>query len=195
MTDKATDVLGARYKNIANKDIIKLMKNTDKWNIYKVKSVIGSGIKQAKLTSSDLLKSAGKAGVKLSPIEVGIWGWYAGDAMGLGTAGKVGTATGAAIGTKALLKKVSKRGWGNAIANPKLRSKLAGIVIKKAPWLATKMGLKMGAGALTASTGIGAAVSAGFAAWTLNDIRKIIQEIPEVKQLLVDYVNGKFDEE
>ena len=161
----------------------------------KVKSVIGSGIKQARLTSSDLLKSAGKAGVKLSPLEAGIWGWYAGDAMGLGTAGKVGTATGTAIGTKALLKKFSKKGWTNAVGNARLRSKLGGVVIKKAPWLATKIGMKMGVGALTASTGVGTLVSAGMAAWTLNDIRKIIQDIPEVKQLFIDFTEGKFDEE
>ena len=69
------------------------------------------------------------------------------------------------------------------------------MVIKKAPWLAAKIGMKMGVGALTASTGVGTVVSAGMAAWTVSDIIKIIQEIPEVKQLFIDYTEGKFDEE
>ena len=195
MTNKATDLLGTRYKDIANKDLIKLFKNTDKWNIYKVKSVIGSGFKQAKLAGKDIFRLTGKAGVKLSPIEAGILGWYAGEKLGFGTKGKVATATIGTITAVELIRRVKKRGFGNAIANPRLRSKLAGFVIKKAPWLATKIGLKMGVGALTATTGIGTVVSAGMAAWTLQDIYQIIKDIPEVKQLFIDYTEGKLDEE
>ena len=122
-------------------------------------------------------------------------GWHLGEAFGLGTAGKVATAYGGVKGTQLLFKEIGKKGWRAAISNSRLRSKLAGFVIKKAPWLAAKITAKTGVGALTASTGAGLAVSAGMAAWTLNDIRKIIQDIPEVKQLFIDFTEGKFDEE
>ena len=184
------------YKFDATKDdIIKLMKNADKWNIWRVKNTVGRGLRQTYKTGEDLLKVAGKGGAKISPLTGGVMGWHLGEELGLGTTGKLATAYGGVKGTQKLYKAIGKKGWGKAIANPKLRSKLSGFVIKKAPWLAAKMGLKMGAGALSASTGIGAAVSVGMGAWALNDIRTIIQDIPEVKQLFIDYTEGKFDEE
>jgi len=176
-------------------DIVKLMKNADKWNIWRIKNTVGAGMRQTYRTGEDLLKVAGKGGVKISPLTGALMGWHLGEKLDLGTAGKVVTAYAGIEGSKRLVKKIGEKGWGKVIDNPKLRSKLASLVINKAPKLGLKIAGKTGVGVLTAGTGVGTAVSGAMALWTLNDIRKIIQEVPQVKQLLIDFTEGKFDEE
>ena len=79
--------------------------------------------------------------------------------------------------------------------NPELQSKIGKYLLQKAPGLATKMGLKATAGAAAqAFPGIGTLVGTGMLAWTLNDIKNLIKDVPEIKQYLVEYLEGNYDE-
>jgi hypothetical protein len=97
---------------------------------------------------------------------------------------------------KKILQGVANRGgWSKAVMNPQLQSKIGKFLIKNAPGVAAKMGLKTAvAGAAQVFPGIGTAVGIGMGAWTLNDIKNLIQDFPEIKQYLVEYLEGEYDE-
>ena len=136
--------------------------------------------------------------METGPLEGAMLGWYAGDKLGLDASGKFTTAV-AGYGTmKYITKKIMNRGgWMSALKNPVLTSKIGKYLIKKAPKTAMKLGLKGGVG--LAGTffpeAISSAVGVGMLAWTANDIRKLAKEHPEIKQMLLDYAEGRYDED
>tara|TARA_R110002020_G_scaffold206077_4_gene411167 strand:- start:4320 stop:6338 length:2019 start_codon:yes stop_codon:yes gene_type:complete len=195
--NKAQGVLGKRFKNIEPKDMLKLLKGANKWNFFKLKKVFEPSFSQVWKTTKDLKNLSVKSGWGLSPVQAAILGWSAGDKLGLGVAGQTGTAITAAVTTKKLMSHVaSKGGWKKAIQNPQLQSKVGKFLLKKAPGVAAKMGLKAGAGAIANIVPFaGQAVSAGMLAWTASDIYGLMKQFPELKEYLVEYVNGEYDEE
>ena len=181
--------------NKKNKGMLELLKNPGKWNLWKMKA--GRGIQGSYRTVKDLVKIGGKTFGKLTPLDAAMWGWWLGDKAALPTYAKGIAAGSTYYSAKSLLNWMSRKGGvTNALMNPTLQSKIGGYLIRKAPKLAAKMGLKMGAGlAGTALTGgLGAGIGVAMAAWTGKDIYNLIQDVPEIKQYIVEYLNGDYDE-
>jgi hypothetical protein len=44
------------------------------------------------------------------------------------------------------------------------------------------------------TAGAGTAFGVAMAAWTAKDIYNLIQDVPEIKQYIVEYLNGDYDE-
>ena len=182
--------------NKKNKGMLELLKNPGKWNLWKMKA--GRGIQGSYRTVKDLVKIGGKTFGKLTPLDAAMWGWFLGDKVGMESiSAKAATAGGTYMGAKQLMNWMSRKGGvTNALMNPTLQSKIAGYLIRKAPGLALKMGLKMGVGlAGTVFTGgLGTGIGVAMAAWTGKDIYNLIQDVPEIKQYIVEYLNGDYDE-
>ena len=189
--DRITVKLNKRDSGMTN-----LLKNPSKWNLWKMKG--GSGLRQSYRTVKDLAKIGGKTFGKLTPLDAAMWGWWLGDKAGMeSVSAKAATAGGTYMGARQIMNWMSRKGGvTNALMNPTLQSKIGGYLIRKAPWLATKMGLKMGAGlAGTVLTGgPGTAFGVAMAAWTGKDIYNLIQDVPEIKQYIVEYLSGDYDE-
>jgi len=189
--DRITIKLNKRDSGMTN-----LLKNPSKWNLWKMKG--GLGLRQSYRTVKDLVKIGGKTFGKLTPLDAAMWGWWIGDKAGMERiSAKAATAGGAYMGARQIMNWMSKKGGvTNALMNPTLQSKIAGYLIRKAPRLALKMGLKMGVGlagtALTA--GLGTGIGVLMAAWTGKDIYNLIQDVPEIKQYVIEYLSGDYDE-
>ena len=190
------DKLKVRYPDVDEKTLTKMLRNSNKWNLFKVKSSVATGLREIIRTPKDILRLTGKSGMKIGPLEGAMLGWYAGQKIDLGWEGKTAAAGIGAYTTKKILQGIAnKGGMKAAMMNPELQSKIGKYLLQKAPGLATKMGLKATAGAAAqAFPGIGTLVGTGMLAWTLNDIKNLIKDVPEIKQYLVEYLEGNYDE-
>ena len=143
------------------------------------------------------MKAMASGGMKVGPLEGVMIGWYAGEKLGLDWKGQLGTSIAGGYTMKKILQGIAKKGgWDAAIMNPHLQSKIGHYLIKKAPWLAAKMGLKVGAGILAQGAPlVGQAFGIGMAAWTANDIKNLMQDAPEIKQYIIEYLEGEYEEE
>jgi hypothetical protein len=188
--------LQIRYPDINDSTLRRMLRNSNKWDLFRVKSAVATGMREVIRTPKDILKVLGKSGMTISPLEGALLGWYAGEKMDLGWKGQVATTVAGGYTMKKILQGVANRGgWSKAVMNPQLQSKIGKFLIKNAPGVAAKMGLKTAvAGAAQVFPGIGTAVGIGMGAWTLNDIKNLIQDFPEIKQYLVEYLEGEYDE-
>ena len=188
--------LKVRYPDVDEKTLTKMLRNSNKWNLFKVKSSVATGLREIVRTPKDILRLTGKGGMKIGPLEGAMLGWYAGQKIDLGWEGKTAAAGIGAYTTKKILQGIAnKGGMKAAMMNPELQSKIGKYLLQKAPGLAAKMGLKATAGAAAqVFPGIGTLVGTGMLAWTLNDIKNLIKDVPEIKQYLVEYLEGDYDE-
>jgi len=90
-----------------------------------------------------------------------------------GVAGQVAGGTAGALGFNKVMKK---------LASPDNIKKISGILTKKAPGVAAKLGLSAGAVALP--EGISSVLGAAGLAWTAYDLIQLAQEIPELYDVL-----------
>ena len=108
--------------------------------------------------------------------------YAAGEFLGSGLAeaagydGYVGQVAGGAAGALGFNKVMKK------LASPDNIKKISGILAKKAPGVAAKLGLSAGAVALP--EGISSLVGLGGLAWTAYDLMQLAQEIPELYDAL-----------
>ena len=101
---------------------------------------------------------------------------------------KVSAAGVAGMTTKGIINYAKKKGISPFLNDKKLTSKLGKFLIKQAPGTMAKMGFKGVAGAVAAGSGIGSAISAAMLAWTLNDIRILVKQFPEIRQMLSESI-------
>ena len=85
-----------------------------------------------------------------------------------------GTSSRAALGAKFTLDSIrrvmAKHGTG----------KVGMFLLRKAPWLAAKLGVKAGVGAVSAGSGFGAPIAVAMAAWTVKDLTELMKLLSEL---------------
>ena len=156
--------LQIRYPDINDSTLRRMLRNSNKWDLFRVKSAVATGMREVIRTPKDILKVLGKSGMTIGPLEGALLGWYAGEKMDLGWKGQVATTVAGGYTMKKILQGVANRGgWSKAVMNPQLQSKIGKFLIKKAPGVAAKMGLKTAvAGAAQVFPGIIGAGMTGY---------------------------------
>lgn len=85
-----------------------------------------------------------------------------------------GTSSRAALGAKftldSLRRVMAKHGTG----------KVSMFLLRRAPWLAAKIGLKAGIGAVTGGSGFGMPIAVAMAAWTVKDLTELMKLLSEL---------------
>jgi len=193
--DKLANIFSEKhgYKIDASKaDIIKLMKNSDKWNIWQFKSKMLPLMRQAGYTLGDVAKPLAKLGKgawwTLIPFEGGM---KLAEKMGIeGPVGQISTGVAAtkltSVARKSITKKIREKGIGtikDKLKDPRVASKVGQILIKKAPWVAAKMGI--GAVGTVVPEPVSSALGLGLLAWATKDIYSlIVNDVPELYYIL-----------
>tara|TARA_X000001388_G_scaffold57244_1_gene42521 strand:- start:6501 stop:8843 length:2343 start_codon:yes stop_codon:yes gene_type:complete len=169
------------------KKVMNFLKESDKWDVNAIKRTVTKSLKQAYRTPKDLYNVLTQGAVKLGPLDAAIHAWFLmPEDAEIGY--KVTAAGSAALGTKKIINYAKNKGISPFLNDKKLTSELGKFLIKKAPKTLAKIGFKGVAGAAAAGTGIGSAISAGMVAWTLNDIRKLVKQFPEIRQMLSESI-------
>ncbi len=165
------------------KKIMNFLKESNKWDVNAIKRTVTKSVKQAYRTPKDLYNVVTQGAVKLGPLDAAIHAWFLmPEDAEIGY--KVTAAGSAALGTKGIINYAKNKGISPFLNDKKLTSELGKFLMKKAPKTLAKIGFKGVAGAAAAGSGIGSAISAGMVAWTLNDIRKLVKQFPEIRQML-----------
>ena len=187
-------------------DMLELIKNRDKWNLWKAKSKIMPILREAGYTFTDIKTAVqaggiGRFGTKafwaLAPFEGGI---LAAEAMGAESPiSQIGTG----LGTAYLVNKAKNKFFDytkdeiseKIIKNPQAWSKIGKVIATKAPWLATQLGL----GGLASQTppagwlGLGIkTVGWSLFAKSMKDLYDIAKDSPE---LAAELYNILYEEE
>ena len=163
------------------------LKNSDQWDIHAIKRTVSSGVRQAYRTPKDLYKGLQQGFTKVGPLDAAIHAWFLlPEDAPIGY--KAGASSVALLGTKKLLDHLKTKGISPFLNDKKLTSKLGGWLLKKAPGTLAKMGFKGVAGAAAAGTGIGSVISAGMTAWMLKDMYGLVQQFPELRQMLSESI-------
>ena len=184
-------------KDVPKEKLHRMLDNQKKWNLFKVKSSAARIIKETVETPKDLLRVLTAQGYRVGPLEGALLGWYAGEELGLNWYGQMATAAGGTWTMKKILDAIKARGGAQqALTNPVLRSKIGKYLVKKAPGMAAKLGIKTTAGAIgtLAPTGISQVAGIAMLAWTANDVMNLIKDFPEIKQMFQDYLEGYYDD-
>jgi len=167
--------------------IMNFLKDSDKWDLNAVKRTVTKSVKEAYRTPKDLYNALTTGAVKLSPYDAAIHAWFMlPEDAPIGY--KIGASSATVLTGKKILNYAKTKGISPFLNDKKLTSELGKFLMKKAPGTMAKMGFKTVGGAAAAGTGIGSVISAGMLAWTLNDIRKLMKEFPEIRQMLSDSI-------
>jgi hypothetical protein len=179
------------FPDMDEQKLTKILRNSDKWNFWKVKDIIRTTGREIWRTPKDLLKTLGKASVTIGPLEGAMLGWYAGEQWDLGWKGKTASAVLGTASMKVVIDQVIKRGGWEAVKNPLLTSKIFNIARQKAPWLMAKIATKTAVGGTAASTGLGTPLAIAMGVWTAKDIAELVKLAPEIKDELIKYLNSE----
>ena len=167
--------------------IMNFLKDSDKWDLNAVKRTVTKSAKQAYRTPKDLYNVLTTGAVRLSPYDAAIHAWFMmPEDASIGY--KIGASSATVLTGKKILNYAKTKGISPFLNDKKLTSELGKFLMKKAPGTMAKMGFKTVGGAAAAGTVIGSAISAGMLAWTLNDIRKLMKEFPEIRQMFSDSI-------
>jgi len=174
-------------KSQFRKKIMNFLIESDKWDVNAIKRTVTKSVKEAYRTPKDLYNVLTQGAVKVGPLDAAIHAWFLmPEDAEIGY--KVSAAGVAGMTTKGIINYAKKKGISPFLNDKKLTSKLGKFLIKQAPGTMAKMGFKGVAGAVAAGSGIGSAISAAMLAWTLNDIRILVKQFPEIRQMLSESI-------
>tara|TARA_Y100001963_G_scaffold124877_1_gene176006 strand:- start:2649 stop:5681 length:3033 start_codon:yes stop_codon:yes gene_type:complete len=198
--NKHTEDILKRYPGLKRQDVVKMLKNTNKFNLWKLKATVGTAMRQSYRTAGDIVKMAGKAKLTMLPYEAAMLAWTVGDNSGLDNFEKTAASVITFEASRKVFNKIAQKsgGWAGAFQNPKLRSAMGQKLLEKFPNIISKMGFKSaakaGAGTLLSGSGLGTAFGVLMLADLSRDVYNIImEEAPEMMEYLSDYADGKYD--
>lgn len=169
------------------KKMLNFLKDSDKWDINSIKRTVSKGLKEAYRTPKDLLNVVTKGSMKIGPLDAAIHTWlWMPENTKIGY--KVAGSTLAGFTAKRIITAVKERGFTPFLNDPKLKSEIGKFLMKKAPWTLAKIGIKGTAGAAAVGSGVGTGIGVAMAAWTVNDIRKLVKAWPEIRQMMAESI-------